>query len=158
MQALIPAAQYQRMSTEQQMYSLANQGAAIAAYAQEHGFEIIKTYCDAGKSGITTKGRNGLKSLLADVLSGAARFNTILVLDLSRWGRFQDPDEAPHNLPPVRQRSSSPRRDCRPVEQVGHDLEGRRQLEQGQSPQGSHLRLGWRRAGLQQDARDPWKN
>jgi len=96
MQARIPAAQYQRMSTEQQMYSLANQDAAIAAYAQEHGFEIIKTYCDAGKSGITTKGRNGLKSLLADVLSGAARFNTILVLDVSRWGRFQDPDEAAH--------------------------------------------------------------
>ena len=76
MQALIPAAQYQRMSTEQQMYSLANQGAAIAAYAQEHGFEIIKTYCDAGKSGITTKGRNGLKSLLADGLASASSIRT----------------------------------------------------------------------------------
>ena len=36
----IPAAQYLRMSKEQQQYSLANQADAIKGYAEEQGFEI----------------------------------------------------------------------------------------------------------------------
>jgi len=32
--------------------------------------------------------------LIADVESGAADFNVILVYDVSRWGRFQDADES----------------------------------------------------------------
>jgi DNA invertase Pin-like site-specific DNA recombinase len=38
----IPAAQYLRMSTEHQQYSLTNQAAAIAAYAKEHGFSVVR--------------------------------------------------------------------------------------------------------------------
>ena len=34
---LVPAAQYVRMSTEDQQYSIANQKAAINAYARCHG-------------------------------------------------------------------------------------------------------------------------
>jgi DNA invertase Pin-like site-specific DNA recombinase len=34
--------------------------------------------------------------LLADVLGGQRDFRAILVQDVSRWGRFQDPDEAAH--------------------------------------------------------------
>jgi DNA invertase Pin-like site-specific DNA recombinase len=40
--------------------------------------------------------RCGLKELLTDVLTGHARFHAILVYDVSRWGRFQDLDEAAH--------------------------------------------------------------
>lgn len=40
----ISAAQYLRMSTEHQQYSLDNQSAAIREYASAHGFEIIQTY------------------------------------------------------------------------------------------------------------------
>lgn len=90
------AVQYLRVSTEHQRYSLGNQEAVIAAYAVDHGFEVVRTYADCGKSGLTLKGRGGLKSLLADTLALDRDFDVILVLDVSRWGRFQDPDQAAH--------------------------------------------------------------
>ena len=92
----VRAAQYLRMSTDNQRYSLQNQSEAISIYAASRGFEIVETYVDAGKSGLTLKGRNGLKSLLSDVVSGKATFAALLVLDVSRWGRFQDTDQAAH--------------------------------------------------------------
>ncbi|WP_370540268.1 recombinase family protein [Advenella sp. FME57] len=87
-------AQYVRMSTEHQKYSTENQAAAIAEYAQKHGMRIVKTYEDAGKSGLNLKGRRGLQELLCDVERPSAGFEAILVYDISRWGRFLDPDEA----------------------------------------------------------------
>lgn len=92
----VPAAQYIRMSTEHQRYSPDNQKAAIAQFAAARGFEIVKTYLDAGKSGLTLARRDGLKQLLSDVISGDINFRAILVLDVSRWGRFQDTDQAAH--------------------------------------------------------------
>lgn len=92
----IRAAQYLRMSTEHQRYSPDNQRAAIARYAQERGYEIVETYVDAGKSGLSLKGRDGLKQLLSNAVSGQSGFNAILVLDISRWGRFQDVDQGSH--------------------------------------------------------------
>jgi DNA invertase Pin-like site-specific DNA recombinase len=82
------------MSTEHQQYSIANQTDAIAAYALRHGLEVVRTYADEGKSGLTLRGRAGLSALLADVVGGRADFGTVLVYDVSRWGRFQDPDES----------------------------------------------------------------
>jgi DNA invertase Pin-like site-specific DNA recombinase len=92
----IRAAEYVRMSTEHQQYSTENQAEAIARYAEARGIEIVRTYADHGKSGLTIAGREGLQALLMDVQSGAADFSIILVYDVSRWGRFQDPDEAAH--------------------------------------------------------------
>ncbi len=92
----ILAAQYVRMSTDLQQYSIENQKAAIQQYALQHGFAVMKTYTDAGRSGVVLKSRAGLKELLADVLSGNAIFKAILVYDVSRWGRFQDSDESAH--------------------------------------------------------------
>lgn len=92
----IPAAQYLRMSTENQQYSLQNQADAIAKYAVEHGFEVVRTYSDAAKSGLRLKNRSGLKQLLKDVVEGQTGFRAVLVYDVSRWGRFQDTDEAAH--------------------------------------------------------------
>lgn len=94
--ATLPAAQYVRMSTEHQQYSLVNQSAAIAAYAEQHGFIVTKTYADPARSGLTLKARTGLRELLNDVVSGTQNFKAILVYDVSRWGRFQDVDEAAH--------------------------------------------------------------
>jgi DNA invertase Pin-like site-specific DNA recombinase len=94
--SLVPAAQYVRMSTEQQQYSIANQKAAIQTYANSHGYAVASTYADAGKSGIEIKHRKELRRLLADVISGHAQYKAILVYDVSRWGRFQDVDEAAH--------------------------------------------------------------
>ncbi|MGA8270738.1 MAG: recombinase family protein [Candidatus Sulfotelmatobacter sp.] len=93
---LIPAAQYLRMSDEDQQYSIANQRLQMAGYAKKHGFGIIKVYEDPGKTGVIIKHRKGLSALLKDVVSGEAKFKAILVYDVSRWGRFQNPDEAAH--------------------------------------------------------------
>jgi DNA invertase Pin-like site-specific DNA recombinase len=93
---LIPVAQYLRMSTEHQQYSLENQAAAILRYAEPRGFTVIRTYSDAAKSGLVLKHRPGLRQLLQDVVAGAAAFRAILVYDISRWGRFQDTDESAH--------------------------------------------------------------
>jgi DNA invertase Pin-like site-specific DNA recombinase len=88
------AAAYVRMSTEHQQYSTDNQLAAIAQYAQKRGFEITCSYADEGKSGLNLEGRNALKRLLHDIEFGHNDFGHVLVYDVSRWGRFQDPDES----------------------------------------------------------------
>lgn len=92
----IRAAQYLRMSTEDQVYSIENQQAAIARYAEDRGFDVVCSYLDAGRSGLTLTGRTGLQALLADALGPAPDFKAILVFDVSRWGRFQDVDQAAH--------------------------------------------------------------
>jgi len=88
------AAQYVRMSTELQQYSPENQATAITRYAESHGLEVVKTYSDHGRSGLSINGRSGLRRLIEDVETGSANFNSVLVYDVSRWGRFQDADES----------------------------------------------------------------
>jgi len=92
----MPAAQYLRVSTERQEYSLDFQSARIANYAEENGFEVCQTYCDEAKSGLEIRRRTGLSQLLQDVVAGKQSYKAVLVYDVSRWGRFQDPDEAAH--------------------------------------------------------------
>jgi DNA invertase Pin-like site-specific DNA recombinase len=82
------------MSTERQEYSIANQQAAIAQYAEQHGYQIVCTYTDAAKSGLDLAHRPGLRKMLEDVLTMQAQYEAILVYDVSRWGRFQDTDES----------------------------------------------------------------
>src|SRR5579864_8979796 len=91
---VIPAAQYVRMSTEHQQYSTENQADVIREYAAKRGMAIIRTFSDAGKSGLRIDGRQGLKDLIDVVQSGNADFKVILAYDVSRWGRFQDADES----------------------------------------------------------------
>jgi DNA invertase Pin-like site-specific DNA recombinase len=88
------AAQYVRVSTVQQKYSIENQAAAIAAYAARRHISIVHTYSDQGRSGVRIVGRDGLQQLIRDVQCGRADFDCILVYDVSRWGRFQDIDES----------------------------------------------------------------
>src|SRR3984885_15131929 len=88
------AAEYVRMSTEHQKYSTENQAEAIQQYAARRSLTIVRTYADQGKSGLRLDGRDALKQLITDVQNGTADFTTILVYDVSRWGRFQDADES----------------------------------------------------------------
>ena len=90
----IPAAQYLRMSTEHQEYSLDNQSRAIAEYAERNGFSVIQTYSDPAISGILLRKRKGLQKLIQDVVQRQASYQAILVYDVSRWGRFLDADES----------------------------------------------------------------
>jgi DNA invertase Pin-like site-specific DNA recombinase len=82
------------MSTEHQQYSTENQSEVLQEYAKKRGIEIVRTFCDSGKSGLRIDGRDGLKELLDVVQRGKSDFSVILVYDVSRWGRFQDADES----------------------------------------------------------------
>lgn len=72
------------MSEDKLQYSIDNQKAAIREFAESHGFEVARTYADAGKSGVATKRRTALRDLL-DVIGGIAEYK-----------RFPDGDEAAH--------------------------------------------------------------
>ena len=78
----VPAAQYVRMSTEHQQYSLENQTDAICKYAALHDFEVTQTYSDSAKSGVILRNRPGLQQLLKDVVSTTAAYRAILVYDV----------------------------------------------------------------------------
>ena len=81
------------MSTDHQQYSTENQHDAIQRFADAHGIVLVRSFVDSGKSGVGIQGREALQDLLRTVESGEANFSTILVYDVSRWGRFQEPDE-----------------------------------------------------------------
>ncbi len=87
------------MSTEHQQYSIENQQAAIQRFAEAHGITIVRSFIDAGKSGVSIHGRDALQDLLKTVESGQADFSTILVYDVSRWVCSTAPEQCPH--PPV---------------------------------------------------------
>lgn len=93
-QSVRRAAMYVRMSTDHQKYSTENQADTIREYASKRGMEIVRRYADEGKSGLKIDGRDALKQLIGDVQTGTADFQVILVLDVTRWGRFQDADES----------------------------------------------------------------
>ena len=82
------------MSTEHQQYSTNNQADKIQEYARHRNIEIVRTYADEGKSGLSLGGRASLQKLIVDVETGVADFTLVLVYDVIRWGQFQDADEA----------------------------------------------------------------
>ena len=90
------AAAYVRMSTDAQKYSTEHQMYAIDAYARANDIEIVAVYSDEGRSGLSLKNRDALRKLIADITSKVIHFSLVLVYDVSRWGRFQDLDEAAH--------------------------------------------------------------
>jgi DNA invertase Pin-like site-specific DNA recombinase len=61
-QSTLYAAQYVRMSTVHQRYSIENQAAAIAAYAARYNLNIVRTYRDEGLSGLKIDKREGLNA------------------------------------------------------------------------------------------------
>jgi DNA invertase Pin-like site-specific DNA recombinase len=81
-----PVVQYVRMSTDHQRYSTANQRAAMEAYAERHGMDIVGTFEDSGKSGLHLDSRIALQQLLGIVQSGSADFRAILVYDVMHDG------------------------------------------------------------------------
>jgi len=92
---LVPAAQYLRKSTEHQQYSLENQSTAIQRYADSQGFEVVRTYSDAAKSGLVLRHRIGLRQLLQDVVSGSPDYRVILVTMSAAGDDFKTPTSPP---------------------------------------------------------------
>jgi DNA invertase Pin-like site-specific DNA recombinase len=88
------AAAYVRMSTAEQDLSPQLQEAFLRRYADAHAMQVVRVYADEGCSGLVLAGRTGLKTLMADVAAERSDFAVLLVYDVSRWGRYQDGDEA----------------------------------------------------------------
>jgi DNA invertase Pin-like site-specific DNA recombinase len=78
-QRSLRAAQYVRMSTDAQKYSIKNQATAIPAYAARRHITIVRTYSDPGRSGLRIVGRDGLQQLIQDVQLGRADYDCVLV-------------------------------------------------------------------------------
>ena len=79
---------YCRLSKDDELIgdsnSIVHQKEMLAKYAKEHGFTTTEFYVDDGYSG-TNFERPGVKRLLDDAKAG--EINTIVVKDLSRFGR-----------------------------------------------------------------------
>src|SRR5258708_19691656 len=86
-QQILRAAQYVRMSTDYQRYSIENQAVVIAAYAQAHNLTIVHTYADRGESGLKLRNSAALIELLNDFQSAHLAFAHVLVFHVIRCGR-----------------------------------------------------------------------
>lgn len=94
---------YVRVSSEQQagekQTSLADQRAEVTALAQRLGVHLVQWFEDAGFSGASVAKRPALRELIAYCGANpqpAGAPGHVLVLNDSRFGRFDDPDEAAH--------------------------------------------------------------
>ena len=88
-------AYYRHSAEDKQENSVPIQREHAQVFADNHDLEIIHEEADEGKSGLSAS-RPGFERLFENwVLNPEAPdFDYILVLDVTRWGRFQDPDEA----------------------------------------------------------------
>lgn len=88
-------AYYRHSAEDKQENSVPIQRDQAIEFAAKYGIEIIHEEADEGKSGLSAA-RPGFERLFEDwVLNpDAQEFDYVLVLDVTRWGRFQDPDEA----------------------------------------------------------------
>jgi DNA invertase Pin-like site-specific DNA recombinase len=82
-----PAAIYLRCSTEDQSESIRDQRREVLKYASENRYLIVDEFVDEGVTGTRVKGRHGFQRLMTEALSPNARFNTVIVYDLSRFSR-----------------------------------------------------------------------
>ena len=98
---LIPAVAYYRMSSNKQETSIPEQREAVERYAGEHGYRIIRDYCDEGISGDATSKRVEFQRMHHAACNGRD-FRSILCWDQSRFGRF-DSVEAGYWIHPIRQ-------------------------------------------------------
>ncbi|MCO8122606.1 recombinase family protein [Stieleria sp. TO1_6] len=91
--ALVRAVAYYRHSAQdRQENSIPIQQDQVRQWAREHGVEIIREFCDAGRSGLNAEGRPAFTEMMEEWIAKRNDFEYVLCLDVSRWGRFQDID------------------------------------------------------------------
>ena len=91
-QPRLRAVAYYRHSAEiGQENSVEIQQDNVRSFAERHDIEIINEFADRGKSGLNAEGRPAFNEMMEWVRT-RDDFVLILVLDVSRWGRFQDID------------------------------------------------------------------
>jgi len=84
-------AYYRHSAQDKQKNSVQIQAEQVRAYAKEKGLRIIHEFVDRGRSGLTAEGRPGFMKMM-EWVENRKDFGHVLVLDVSRWGRFQDTD------------------------------------------------------------------
>ena len=67
----------------------------VRAFADRHEVDIVEEFADRGKSGLNAEGRPAFTEMM-ELVRTRDDFDIILVLDVSRWGRFQDTDLSAH--------------------------------------------------------------
>ncbi|KAA1258201.1 Recombinase [Rubripirellula obstinata] len=85
-------AYYRHSAQDRQENSIPIQQDQVRAWAREHGVEIIREFCDAGRSGLNSEGRPAFTEMMEEWIAKRNDFEYVLCLDVSRWGRFQDID------------------------------------------------------------------
>ena len=89
---------YGRMSDDHQETSIADQRAAVQAYAQRHGYAIVAEYVDEGISGDDTERREAFQRLVRDAVNGAfmlmrrRALEEVGLFDESFWMYMEDLD------------------------------------------------------------------
>ena len=80
---------YIRVSTSMQVegYSLEAQRERLNKFADYQGMEVVREYCDAGRSGKNITGRPEFTQMLRDIADDRDGVSYILVFKLSRFGR-----------------------------------------------------------------------
>jgi DNA invertase Pin-like site-specific DNA recombinase len=88
-------AYYRHSAEDKQENSVAIQRQYTEKFARDNNIKIIHEEADEGKSGLLAS-RPGFERLFTDWIenSNALPFDYVLVYDVSRWGRFQDQDQA----------------------------------------------------------------
>lgn len=84
-------AYYRHSAQDRQKNSIQLQAEQVRAYAREQHLRIIHEFVDRGRSGLTAEDRPGFMEMMRWVHE-RDDFGHVLVLDVSRWGRFQDID------------------------------------------------------------------
>lgn len=88
-------AYYRHSAEDKQENSVAIQKQHVESFASLNNIEIIHYEADEGKSGLLSN-RPAFERLFTDWIENpnASQFDYVLVYDVSRWGRFQNQDEA----------------------------------------------------------------
>ena len=87
-------AYYRHSAQDRQENSVEIQQDQVRKFAADNNIEIVEEYIDRGKTGLITEGREAFQRMLHDVETGKQQFDYVLVLDVSRWGRYQKRDIA----------------------------------------------------------------
>ncbi|MCX6996613.1 MAG: recombinase family protein [Kiritimatiellaeota bacterium] len=86
-------AYYRHSAQDRQENSVEIQQDQVRKFAEDNGIQIIEEFVDRGKTGLVTEGREAFQLMLRDYIQTAKYdFNYVLVLDVSRWGRYQNTD------------------------------------------------------------------
>jgi DNA invertase Pin-like site-specific DNA recombinase len=85
-------AYYRHSAQDRQENSIPLQRDQVRRWAAEREITILQEFADHGKSGLLAEHRDAFLDMLENWVKAREDFKYVLVLDVSRWGRFQDVD------------------------------------------------------------------